>query len=167
MLVKCINFLGSEKKLTSVHCQNIITFKMVKRTSQERLKVVILRDLGHSWEKIREKMSFSNKSTAQTIYKNYPRNSSVNDTKGSGRPPKLTRIDQNRLRRIVKKNNKASAEKLRVLFNSFSMKTVYTKTILKNSVWNNVKDSFIEKLYSSMPNRISQCIRNSGFSIKY
>ena len=35
------------------------------------------------------------------------------------------------------------------------------------SVWNNVKDSFIEKLYSSMPNRISQCIRNSGFSIKY
>ena len=34
-------------------------------------------------------------------------------------------------------------------------------------VWNNVKDSFIEKLYSSMPNRISQCIRNSGFSIKY
>ena len=35
------------------------------------------------------------------------------------------------------------------------------------SVWNNVKDSFIGKLYSSMPNRISQCIRNSGVSIKY
>ena len=33
------------------------------------------------------------------------------------------------------------------------------------SVWNNVKDTFIEKLYSSMPNRNSQCIRNSGFSI--
>ena len=41
---------------------------MAKRTSQERLKVVILRDLGLSWEKIREKMRFSNKSTAQTIY---------------------------------------------------------------------------------------------------
>ena len=35
------------------------------------------------------------------------------------------------------------------------------------SVWNNVKDSFIEKLYSFMLNRISQCIRNSGFPIKY
>ena len=28
------------------------------------------------------------------------------------------------------------------------------------SVWINVKDSFIEKLESSMPNRISQCIKN-------
>ena len=105
---------------------------MVKRTSQECLKVVILRDLGHSWEKIQEKMSFSNKSTAQTIYKNYLKNGSVDDTKGSGRPSKLTRIDQNRLRRNVEKNNKASAETLRVLFNSFSMKTVSTKTIRQN-----------------------------------
>ena len=102
---------------------------MVKRTSQERLKVVILRDLGLSWERIREKMRFSNKSTAQTIFKNYLKYSSVDDAKRSGRPPKLTQKDQNWLRRIVKKNNKTTAEKLRVLVNSFIMKTVSTKSI--------------------------------------
>ena len=105
---------------------------MVKRTSQERLKVVILRDLGLLWEKICGKMRFSNKSTAQTIYKNYPENGSVDDAKRNGRPPELTRKDQNWLRRIVKKNNKASAEKFRVRFNSFSMKTQSTTTIRRN-----------------------------------
>ena len=105
---------------------------MVKRTSQKRLKVVILRNLGLSWEQFREKMRFSNKSTTQTIYKNYLKNGSVDDSKKSGRPPKLTQKDQNWLRRIVKKNNKASAEKLRVLFNSFSMNTVSTKSIRRN-----------------------------------
>ena len=45
----------------------------------------------------------------------------------------MTQNDQNCLRRIVKKNNKASAEKLRVLFNSFSLETVSTKTIRQNS----------------------------------
>ena len=35
------------------------------------------------------------------------------------------------------------------------------------SVWNNVEDSFIEKLYFSIPNLISQRIKNSGFSMKY
>ena len=102
---------------------------MVRRTSQERLKIVFLRYLGLSWEKVREKMRFSNKSTSQTIFKNYLKNGSVDDAKRSGRSPKLTQKDQNWLRRIVKKNNKASAEKLRVLFNIFSMKTVSTKTI--------------------------------------
>ena len=77
-------------------------------------------------------MRFLNKSTAQTVYKNYLKNGSVDDAKRSGRPPKLTQKDQNWLRRIVKENNKALAEKLRVLFNSFSMKTVSTKTIRQN-----------------------------------
>ena len=77
-------------------------------------------------------MRFSNKSKAQTIYKNYLKNGSVDDAKRSGRPPKLTHKDENWLRRIVKKNNKASAVKLRVLFNSFSMKTLSTKTIRRN-----------------------------------
>ena len=31
-------------------------------------------------------------------------------------------------------------------------------------VWNSVKDSFIKKVYSSVANRISQCIGNHGFS---
>ena len=75
---------------------------MVKRTSQERLKVV-LRDLDLSWGRIREKMPFSNKSTTQTIYENYLENGSVDDAKKSRRPPKLTQKDPNWLRRIVKK----------------------------------------------------------------
>ena len=53
-------------------------FKMVKRTSQEHLKVVILRDFGLSWENIREK---TNKSTAQTIFENYLKNGSADDAK--------------------------------------------------------------------------------------
>ena len=77
-------------------------------------------------------MRFSKKSAAQTIYKNYLKSGSVDDAKRGGRPPKLTQKDQNWLRRIFKKKNKASAEKLRVLFNSFSMKTVSTKTIPRN-----------------------------------
>ena len=83
---------------------------MVNRTSQERLKVVILRDSSLSWEKTPEKMRFSNKSTAQTIYKNYLKNGSVDDSKRSGTFPKLTQNNQNWLRRIVKKNNKETAE---------------------------------------------------------
>ena len=73
---------------------------MVKRTSQERLKVVILRDLG-----------LSNKSTAQTIYKNYLENGNIDDAKRSGRPLKLTQKDQNWLRRIVKEKQQSTGRK--------------------------------------------------------
>ena len=77
-------------------------------------------------------MRFSKKSTAQTIYRNYPKNGSVDNAKRGGRPPKLTQKYQNWLRKTFKKNNKASAERLSVLFNSFSMKTVSTKIIPRN-----------------------------------
>ena len=68
MLVNCMKFLGSVKELTFVHCKNIITFEMVKRSSQERLKVVILRDLGLSWEKFERRCIYqTNQRLKQSI----------------------------------------------------------------------------------------------------
>ena len=75
---------------------------------------------------------FSIKSTVPAIYKNYLKNGSVDDAKTSGRSSKLTQKDQNWLRRIGKKNNQASLEKRRVLFNSSSKKTVSKRTTRRN-----------------------------------
>ena len=58
-------------------------------------------------------MRFIDKSTARTIYKNYLKNSGVDDVKRSGRPSKMTERYRNCLRRILEHNKKTSAEKLR------------------------------------------------------
>ena len=57
----------SVKTRASVYLNSFNTQKMVKRTSQGRVKV-ILRDLGFIWQKIR-KMGFTNKSTGQKFFK--------------------------------------------------------------------------------------------------
>ena len=44
---------------------------MVKRTSQKRLKVVMFWENGFSWEIIMEKLRFTTKLTARTVYKYY------------------------------------------------------------------------------------------------
>ena len=102
---------------------------LLRLKSQERVEVVILilRDLGLSWEKIREKMRFSNKSTAQTIYENYLKNGRVDDAKSSGRSPNLTQKDQNWLRRIVIKNNKASLRKTSCSIQQFQHENCFYK----------------------------------------
>ncbi len=105
---------------------------MVKKsetTSQQRHKVVILREIGYSCEKTRKNLEFTARSTTQSTYSNYLHNGSVLSQKRSGRPGKPDHRDQRDIKRIIGKGNKSSAEHILTILNSFSQKTVCTKSM--------------------------------------
>lgn len=104
---------------------------VVKSTREQRCRVVILREFGFSWRKIAEEVQLSHHSTASSIYKNYLKNGGFDDAKRSGCPRKLNDRDRRQLRKWLTNDNKMSLEQLRVLFNSFSEKTICKNTLRK------------------------------------
>ena len=89
-----------------------------------------LGDKRLSWESIRAQLSLKNRATARTIYHNYATRGSVHRRKGNGRPTKVSEHGERLIKRIVINNQRLSAEKIRVQYNSFSSgPSVFTKTV--------------------------------------
>ncbi len=115
--------------VTFLHSVAIEFSAMGKISQEQRKRVDILKELGFTYEKIREKLQLKGRSSAYYVYKNYLKNGNFHDAKLSGRPLKLNDRDRRQLQLCLLRNNKTSIAKLSAIFNSFSDKTVSQMTI--------------------------------------
>ena len=85
----------------------------------QKYQIIALRQANIKWDIISSQLAFK-KTTAANFYKRYERTGNVEIQKGRGRKYKLNAREERALLRIVKRNNKLSAQKVRVLYNTFS-----------------------------------------------
>ena len=83
-------------------------------------QVVLLRDVGFSWSKVRKKLNLKSGSSAQYAYKRYLKNNGFEARKSSGRPPKLSNKNQKDLDTDVLKDPKTSLKRIIVAHNNVS-----------------------------------------------
>ena len=89
-------------------------------------KIVTLREIGLSYNQIKEKLGLKSRSTAQSAYKRFLKTSSYSPKKPPGRPEKLSKKDKRLIIRSVKNDPKTTLQRIRVKYNSFATsKSVY------------------------------------------
>ena len=93
-------------------------------------KIVTLREIGLSYNQIKEKLGLKSRSTAQSAYKRFLKTSSYSPKKPPGRPEKLSKKDKRLIIRSVKNDPKTTLQRIRVKYNSFATsKSVSRSTI--------------------------------------
>ena len=95
-------------------------------------KIVTLREIGLSYNQIKEKLGLKSRSTAQSAYKRFLKTSSYSPKKPSppGRLEKLSKKDKRLIIRSVKNDPKTTLQRIRVKYNFFATsKSVSRSTI--------------------------------------
>ena len=93
-------------------------------------KIVTLREIGLSYNQIKEKLGLKSRSTAQSAYKRFLKTSSYSPKKPPGRPEKLSKKYKRLIIRSVKNDPKTTLQRIRVKYNSFATsKSVSRSTI--------------------------------------
>ena len=146
-------------------------------------KIVTLREIGLSYNQIKEKLGLKSRSTAQSAYKRFLKTSSYSPKKPPGRPEKLSKKDKRLIIRSVKNDPKTTLQRIRVKYNSFATseniwailkKSLQGQTLTWENleetvidIWNNISPEIIRNMYASYESRLVKTIKNDGNMIGY
>ena len=109
-------------------------------------KIVTLREIGLSYNQIKEKLGLKSRSTAQSAYKRFLKTSSYSPKKPPGRPEKLSKKDKRLIIRSVKNDPKTTLQRIRVKYNSFATsKSVSRSTIRRVLKKYQIDENFQQK----------------------
>lgn len=100
-------------------------------TENERGQIIGLYKNGVSKVKISKVLGFPRTTVIRTI-QNFEERGNVKSLLNSGRPKILNNIHQKELKKIIKKDNRKSAEQIKDQFNEITSLQVSTKTIRRN-----------------------------------
>ena len=139
-------------------------------TEAERGQIIGLFKSGTTKTSISKTLGFPRTTVRRTI-QNFLERKSLTTQPRSGRPKLLNFEHKQVLKRVVKQNNKKSAEQLKKLFNERTGLDVSTKTIRRNLH----EINFFSRILTSKPlltdwqreNRLNWCIERKDWSIEH